>query len=386
MACFDFSQLHYWRHLEVVLERAMEHNGFEINARGTSTNKPMKKSAKPLHLCWIASLLYLGAGTIYSQTSNLPATSKRTPSAGDLAAGHGPRELFQNKTNNSAPDEITTLDGTTYRGVTVQKVDADGLRIGYTPAGGGIGATKIKFENLAESVQKQYGYDPQRAAAYAEEQAKLRAEEASRQAAQESEKLKQESEKFRTVSQILNDYHKAHTYVGTQAGAAEDIFVCGDMACEVWDMVHTKGIEARIQVGNVESDINSMAEANHAWVMAEVAPGKWLALETTGGFVVNQSKNARYYSGHSFSNPKEFRDYQTLTRQYNDALQKQRNAVEDYNNMVSQYKAANGYDQSKLRGELVQKGAVAKQRAADVNEISLKLKAIQLGTDPGNSE
>jgi hypothetical protein len=54
--------------------------------------------------------------------------------------------------------------------------------------------------------------------------------------------------------------------------------------------------------------------------------------------------------------------------------------------MVSQYKAANGYDQSKLRGELVQKAAVAKQRADDVNEISLKLKAIQLGNDPGNSE
>jgi hypothetical protein len=67
-------------------------------------------------------------------------------------------------------------------------------------------------------------------------------------------------------------------------------------------------------------------------------------------------------------------------------MQKQRNAVEDYNKMVSQYKAANGYDQSKLRGELVQKAAVAKQRADDVNEISLKLKAIQLGNDPGNSE
>lgn len=346
----------------------------------------MKKSAKPPHLCWIASLLFLGAGTIYSQTSNSPATNKWTPPVGDLVVRPGSREPFRDKTNNAAPDEITTLDGTTYKGVTVQKVDADGLRIGYTPAGGGIGATKLKFENLAESVQKQYGYDPQRAAAYEEGQAKLRAEEASRQAAKESEKLKQESENFRTVSQILYDYRRAHTYVGTQAGAAEDIFVCGDMACEVWDMVHTKGIEARIQVGNVENDINSMAEANHAWVMAEVAPGKWLALETTGGFVVNRSKNARYYSGHSFSNPKEFRDYQTLTHQYNDALQKQKDAVEDYNQMVGQYKAANGYDQGKLRGELVQKAAVAKQRAADVNELLLKLKTIQLGNDLGSSE
>lgn len=364
----------------------MVYNSFEINARRKSTNELMKKSAKPLHPCWVASLLCLGAWTIYSQTSNSPATNKWTPPAGDLVVKRGPWELSQNKTNDSAPNEITTRDGTTYKGVTVQKVDADGLRIGYTPAGGGIGATKLKFENLLESVQKQYGYDPQRAATYEEEQAKLRADETSRQVAQESEKLKQESEKVKTVSKILHDYHKAHTYIGTEAGAAQNIFVCGDMACEVWDMVRTKGIEARIQVGNVKNDINSMAGANHAWVMAEVTPGKWLALETTGGYVVNQNKNARYYSGHSFSNPKEFRDYQTLIHQFNDAVQKQRNAAEDYNQMVSQYKAANGYDQSKLRGELVQKAAVAKQRAADVNEISLKLKAIQLGNDLGNSE
>jgi hypothetical protein len=350
-------------HSEVLLERAMENNGFEINARRKSTNERMKKSAKPLHPRWVASLLYLGAWTIYPQTSDSPATNQRSPPAGNPAAKPGLWEPNRNITNNSAPDEITTRDGTTYKGVMVQKVDADGLRIGYTPAGGGIGATKLKFENLDESLQKRYGYDPRRAAAYEEEQAKLRADEASRQVAQESEKLK-------TVSKILSDYHKAHTYIGTEAGAEQNIFVCGDMACEVWDMVRTKGIEARIQVGNVENDINSMAEANHAWVMAEVAPGKWLALETTGGYVVNQSKNARYYSGHSFSNPKEFRDYQTLISQYNDAVQKQRNAVEDYNQLVSQYKAANGYDQGKLRGELVQKAAVAKQRTADVNDLS----------------
>ena len=151
-------------------------------------------------------------------------------------------------------NEITTRDGTTYKSVTVQKIDPDGLTIGYTPAGGGIGAAKVKFENLAESVQTQYGYDPQRAAAYKEEQEKLRAEEVRRQAAREEAQHKRDLEKTETICKILSDYHKTHSYIGTEAGAAQDIFVCGDMACDVWDMVRTQGIEAKIVAGNVEQD------------------------------------------------------------------------------------------------------------------------------------
>jgi len=222
-------------------------------------------------------------------------------------------------------NEIATLSGDIYKQVKIEKIDPSGITISYSNSPSGYGISRLKFTALPEQIQKRYGYDPQKAvefklleekaniemrqkllddeklrAAYEEEQAKLWAEEVSRQNAQKLEK-------FKTVSKILSDYHKAHTYIGTDTGAAQNIFACGDMACDVWNMVITKGIEAKIMVGNVEKDINSIAEVNHAWVMAEVFPGKWLALETTGGYVVSPD-HARYYHGYMFSNPKEFKD------------------------------------------------------------------------------
>ena len=57
---------------------------------------------------------------------------------------------------NSAPDEIRTLDGTTYKSVRVVKVLPDGIVINYTLNGGGMGMAKIKFENLSDNLRKRY--------------------------------------------------------------------------------------------------------------------------------------------------------------------------------------------------------------------------------------
>jgi len=186
----------------------------------------------------------------------------------------------------------------------------------------------------------------------------------------------QESENVKIVSRIISDYHSAHTYVGKQTGASADIFVCGDMAKDVWDMVLTKGINAKIQIGNIERRIKSMLDANHAWVMAEVSPGKWLALETTGGYVVHLSKNDKYYYGHSFANPKDFNEYEKLGREYIAALSKERNAVENYNEMRDQYNGANGLTQNQLRYELDRREAIATERIADLKEVTGKLKTL----------
>ena len=113
----------------------------------------------------------------------------------------------------------------------------------------------------------------------------------------------EEAGKIRILSDIVSDYHRNHTYIDG------GVFVCGDMACDVWNMVKTKGIAAKIQVGNVDRHITSLHEANHAWVMAETSPGCWLALETTAGRVVHRNENEEYYSGWSFANPKEFREF-----------------------------------------------------------------------------
>jgi S1-C subfamily serine protease len=62
--------------------------------------------------------------------------------------------------------EIVTRTGNSYKNVRVQKVDPDGLLIAYTPANGGVGISKVKFEDLPDDLQQRYGYNPTNAAAF----------------------------------------------------------------------------------------------------------------------------------------------------------------------------------------------------------------------------
>ena len=142
---------------------------------------------KVSQLAWMI-LLPLLLNTAAAQQSAL-TVSTNSMATNNPAIQHGPGELFQKKTN-FPPNEITTRDGTTYRGVTVQKVDPDGLVIEYMPAGGGIGVAKLKYENLPDDLQNQYRYNPDKAAAYEAQQARGMAEwRAHQQADAETAKL-----------------------------------------------------------------------------------------------------------------------------------------------------------------------------------------------------
>jgi hypothetical protein len=118
----------------------------------------------------------------------------------------------------------------------------------------------------------------------------------------------QTNRNIRIVKGIVEDYYKTHTY------SLNDLFVCGDMATDVWNMVETQGINSVLYIGNVEKNISKIEDANHAWVLAEISPNHWLALETTGGYVVcNYSDicpvhNPLYYHGWRFTSPKEMKD------------------------------------------------------------------------------
>jgi hypothetical protein len=112
-----------------------------------------------------------------------------------------------------------------------------------------------------------------------------------------------------TANNIVKRYHETHIY------SAYDFFVCSDMALDVWDMLKAQNINAVIEVGNVKNKIGSITDADHAWVLAEVKPSVYLALEATGGFSVND--NPLYYSGWSFSNPKKFKRFEELKKEYN---------------------------------------------------------------------
>jgi hypothetical protein len=58
-------------------------------------------------------------------------------------------------------DDFKTLDGKDYKGVTISRVEPDGIMVATDS-----GIEKIPFTNLPKDVQKKYGYDPAKAAKY----------------------------------------------------------------------------------------------------------------------------------------------------------------------------------------------------------------------------
>jgi hypothetical protein len=177
------------------------------------------------------------------------------------------------------------------------------------------------------------------------------------------------SDAEKVLVEMLAEYHKTHTYVG-------GIYQCVEMANDVWNMALTKNINAKVLVGNVERDIDSLLDANHAWVLAEVSKDKWLALEATGGKIIFPQENKRYYHGHSFSNPKEIREFQTLKDQYNTAVSKLNAAADDYNQLAVRYNQANVFGRQQLEGERIQVETVLNQRKKDLEEYAGKLKGL----------
>ena len=63
-------------------------------------------------------------------------------------------------------NQIVTRSGDVYKNVTIERHDASGITISYAMSGGGLGITKLPFENLPDNLQKKYNYNPQQAALY----------------------------------------------------------------------------------------------------------------------------------------------------------------------------------------------------------------------------
>ena len=126
-----------------------------------------------MKVIWLANLLlllFLNSGCnrqpAPAPATHAAATNKTTPSVSNLVATPGPGESSPKGTNYSALAEITTRDGTTYKNVTVQRVDPDGLTISYAPVDGGMGLAKLKFEDLPDDLRQRFGYDTNKAAAH----------------------------------------------------------------------------------------------------------------------------------------------------------------------------------------------------------------------------
>jgi hypothetical protein len=134
-----------------------------------------------------------------------------------------------------------------------------------------------------------------------------------------------------TAEKIVKNYHETHVYTTI------DYFVCSDMAAEVWNMLKAVGIPAIIAIGNKDTAVNDILQSNHAWVLAEVSPGQYLALETTGGFTVTASANILYYRGWSFDSPADLTANNDLRKEYNVRVGFTNLLVTEVNNAMTLY-------------------------------------------------
>ncbi|WP_082122661.1 PEGA domain-containing protein [Methanoculleus sediminis] len=143
--------------------------------------------------------------------------------------------------------------------------------------------------------------------------------------------------KVQRLEQIVEDYHNTHTY------SMVDLFVCADMAIDVWNMVETAGINAKIAVGNIERANSGWSDWNHAWVLAEVDPSQWVALETTGGYLVYGDANSNYYRAVFFDTPKDFKEYLNLIRDYSNKVSYCNTLYDQYNVKAADYNRESAY-------------------------------------------
>ncbi len=174
-----------------------------------------------------------------------------------------------------------------------------------------------------------------------------------------------------TAEKIVKYYHETHVY------STYDLFICSDMSAEVWNMLKAQGITAVIAVGNINSPITDILRCNHAWVLAEVAPGQYLALETTGGFAVPKSQNALYYRGWIFDSPASLKSHNQMIREYNvrvgirnEIVAVDREVVEEHNQSTSQAQA------DKLEAVHYQLVELVEQQEAALNSLMDRINSL----------
>jgi outer membrane murein-binding lipoprotein Lpp len=144
-----------------------------------------------------------------------------------------------------------------------------------------------------------------------------------------------------TAANIVRYYHDTHVY------SKYDLFVCSDMAAEVWNMLKAIGIDSIIAVGNVDTAISDILDSNHAWVLAEVDPGQYLALETTGGFTVATSENSLYYHGWYFNSTAGLKSYNDYVKEYNVRVGFRNLLAGEVNEAASLYNSSSGTEADK---------------------------------------
>ncbi|MFH1650791.1 MAG: hypothetical protein ABID87_01625 [Chloroflexota bacterium] len=174
-----------------------------------------------------------------------------------------------------------------------------------------------------------------------------------------------------TAANIARQYHETHVY------STYDLFVCSDMAAEVWNMLKAQGISAVIAVGDVDAAVSDIVLCNHAWVLADVAPGERLALETTGGVVVPESQNPLYYRGWYFDSPRELKSHNELIREYNVRVGIRNQIADEVNKVIAEHNRTTSQSTAdKLKAVYDKLVEIKEAHEAELNRISAEVNGL----------
>ena len=177
--------------------------------------------------------------------------------------------------------------------------------------------------------------------------------------------------KAETAENIVRNYYETHEY------STSDLFMCSDMSLEVYNMLKAHDINARIVVGNKDTAITDILQSDHAWVQAEVAPGEYLALETTGGFAVPESKNPLYYRGWYFDSPRDLKRHNELVREYNLRVSIHNDIVAESHEVLDEYnQATNQTTADKLEAVYNKLIELIEDQEAEMNDIEAELSGL----------
>ena len=177
-------------------------------------------------------------------------------------------------------------------------------------------------------------------------------------------------EDLRICEEVAKQYYETHTYI------QNDVFDCDNMACDVWNILKTKGINAEIAVGNVDLDEYDIEDWNHVWIMAETSPNAWIAIECTGGYIVRREDNPRYYHAHFFKNPKSLRDFSRLYETYQTQLSEYNRAIDFYNSLVDEYNNADYFTRPYLERGLQVAKLEMERKGRELDITNAKLEAV----------
>lgn len=135
------------------------------------------------------------------------------------------------------------------------------------------------------------------------------------------------------LQKIADEYRRTHSY------STVDYFVCIDMSLEMANILKTRNYSPKVVAGDPKVDTAGLTPDkarkayNHAWVVVELAQGVNVALETTGGFVVDEKvpNFEYYYQGLVFNDPRQAKETDGLIHRLNDNCKRANELVQNWN-------------------------------------------------------